>query len=299
MIIKVPSHSDPSKVYEVDLEKETCTCLGYRFNKKCSHVRQALKEQGKSPQGDMFAPPQKTKPVTVEKPKVHRPDPRLGILNDAEGKSFYNKFERFGRQRVGQYFLMRDFLFSTRAEVSGQPNYPSDDPDLVLECAKKLCRDLLDPLVDQFGPMAITYGYEGRQVVESDNSRFRGNPKASQPHQWDRGTFGKGVYARVDILPFCVEDGHVGRYEYAEWIMHNLDVDLVQQFSRSNVYCISIAPKQRRRWHEWVPNGQGDGGSNCKVYMGERFWRSVYPTLEPSQRPKFHPSASGGAIRWS
>ena len=122
-------------------------------------------------------------------------------------------------------------------------------------------------------------------------------PQSSSPHQWDRGTFGSEAYARVDIWPFAVEDGEVSKRDYGHWAMHNLDIDLLMQWTRSNVFCITIGPKPRRVWVEWGDISRGE--PKQRVFMGADFWQRVYPTLPPSERPRFGPSHSGGAMRWS
>jgi len=116
----------------------------------------------------------------------------------------------------------------------------------------------------------------------------------SNPHHWDRGSFGDEVYARIDILPFCVEDGLVDRYVFSKWCMMNLDIDLLQQFSHSSACCISISPKPRRLWLEW---GSGEA-PRCTTFMGTEYWNHVYPNLPEGQRPKFAPSATGGRMFW-
>jgi hypothetical protein len=159
----------------------------------------------------------------------------------------------------------------------------------------------------QFGRFAITYGYQSRALIEA------GYPPAKKstshdPHQWDRGTFGNQPCARVDILPFCVEDGEVSKEDFARWIMLNCDVDLLMMWKKSNVFCIEVCPKPRRVWLEWVPNGEGEGGGNRVTHMGEYYWQKEYPAALAAGAnlhevgvdfPKFHPSATGGKMYWS
>ena len=116
---------------------------------------------------------------------------------------------------------------------------------MVIRAGTALCGEVLEPLLARFGRFAITYGFQCRQGVEVALSPERriSRPHSSSPHQWDRATFGTRVYARVDIWPFCVEDGEVAKMDYGRWVMHNLDVDLLMQWTRSNVFCITIGPQ--------------------------------------------------------
>ncbi len=199
--------------------------------------------------------------------------------------------------RLSKNFILRDFLYSTECAALGLSNYP-EDVDQVIRSGKALCELLLEPILDHFGRFAITFGFQCRKAVERQMpARQRAeNPRSSSPHQWDRGTFGDAVYARVDILPFCVEDGLVTKHEFGQWLMMNLDIDLLMTWKRSNVFCISISPKPRRVWFEW--NSIALGQPRRETFMGADYWNRIYPSLPENERPKFAPSCSGGSVQW-
>ncbi len=69
----------------------------------------------------------------------------------------------FGRVRLSKSFFMRDMLHSEIAQVHGLLNAP-DDPDLAIEAGKRLCEELLEPLQDKFGRIAIRSAYRSREV---------------------------------------------------------------------------------------------------------------------------------------
>lgn len=210
------------------------------------------------------------------------------------------EYEKLARVRLSDNFLMRDFLFSTHAASLGLSNYPTDDIEQVIASGKQLCTQVLEPIQERFGRFAITFGYQSREVMErhwTEEERIA-KKHSSSPHQWDRGTFGKEIYARVDILPYCLEDGQVSKHDFGHWVMHNLDIDLLMQWKRSNVSCITIGPQPRRVWLAWVPTGQGDNGSNKVEFMGRNYWLNEFPKLELSKRPKFSPSATNGGMYW-
>ncbi len=68
-----------------------------------------------------------------------------------------------GRVRLSKSFFMRDFLFSEIAAVHGFANVP-DDPDMAIAAGTRLCTDLLEPLQDTFGRIAIRSAYRSREV---------------------------------------------------------------------------------------------------------------------------------------
>lgn len=208
-----------------------------------------------------------------------------------------DELEALSTVRLSKNFILRDFLYSTESAALGLSNLP-ENPLMVIKAGKALCEHLLEPILDRFGRFAITFGYQCRTGVErhiSQRKRLE-NPHSSSPHQWDRGTWGNEVYARVDILPFCVEDGEVTKEAFGHWLMHNLDIDLLMQWKRSNVFCISISPKPRRVWFEWGDTALGQ--PRRETFMGSTYWKEIYPVLPERERPKFAPSCSGGSVQW-
>lgn len=61
---------------------------------------------------------------------------------------------KFGRVRLSKSYFMRDFLFSEIAAIHGLPNLPSG-PDLAIIAGTRLCEDLLEPLQEAFGRIAV------------------------------------------------------------------------------------------------------------------------------------------------
>lgn len=205
------------------------------------------------------------------------------------------EYEALARVRLSQNFILRDFLLSTDAAAHGFSNFP-ENPSMVVRAGRALCEKVLEPVLARWGRFAITFAYQSREALEFKWPQEKRDRKGrnSNPHHWDRGSFGDEVYARIDILPFCVEDGLVDRYVFSRWCMMNLDIDLLQQFSHSSACCISISPKPRRLWLEW---GSGEA-PRCTTFMGTEYWNHVYPNLPEGERPKFAPSATGGRMFW-
>ena len=170
----------------------------------------------------------------------------------ANARRIAAQYQAFARTRLSRNFILRDLLFSTEAAALGLSNFP-ENPAMVVRAGRALCEKILEPVLGKFGRFAITFGYQSREAMEFGWSPAKKHQQArsSSPHQHDRGTFGKQVYARVDILPFCVEDREVGKQKFGHWLMHNLDVDLLMQWTRSNVFCITVSSKPRRVWLEW------------------------------------------------
>jgi hypothetical protein len=207
------------------------------------------------------------------------------------------ELDALAKVRLSRNFILRDFLFSTEAASLGLSNYP-ENPELVIHSGKALCEKVLEPILDHFGQFAITFGYQNREGIEYRWSKQRKleNSRSSSPHNWDRLSFGDKVYARVDIWPFCVEDGEVSKQEFGHWLMHNLDIDLLMQWKRANIFCITISPKPRRVWLEWGNPKLGE--PKQETFMGTHYWQHIYPGLPENERPRFAPSCTGGRMQW-
>nr|WP_260601268.1 hypothetical protein [Pseudomonas aeruginosa] len=71
--------------------------------------------------------------------------------------------EDLGRVRLSKSFFMRDFLYSEISQIDGIPNIP-DFPDRAIEAGRQLCEQLLEPLQDRFGRIAIRSAYRAPAV---------------------------------------------------------------------------------------------------------------------------------------
>lgn len=279
-IIQAESSSMPGVFYTVDLAKATCTCPLFKYSKgPCKHLKEA-----------MVANPVACIPVSNPAHEFMR---LRGDYTPIEVQPLIENYDKWLRTRVSKNFMLRDFMFHAYGSIMGIPNIP-EHPELIERSARELGEKVCEPVLAKFGSFAITYGYASREIMSSRWPEI--GPTKSSPHNWDRGTYGQKVYARMDILPYAVEDGEVSRADFGSWMMHNLDIDLLMQWDSSNVYCISVAPRPRRVWLEWCKNGSGDNHSNKRTYMGEKYWMKDYPALPQDKRPKFAPSFSGGKM---
>tara|TARA_R110000868_G_scaffold1158_8_gene8933 strand:- start:24375 stop:25007 length:633 start_codon:yes stop_codon:yes gene_type:complete len=106
----------------------------------------------------------------------------------------------FGRERLSKSFFMRDFLFSDIAAIHGLPNIP-DDPDLAIYVGKRLCEELLEPLQDTFGRLAIRSAYRSVEVNGFGNEMQRAG-KSAYSCASNEANFGKHIWDRKDADGF-------------------------------------------------------------------------------------------------
>jgi hypothetical protein len=90
--------------------------------------------------------------------------------------------------RLSENFLLSDFLGNHTAYTMGRSNILApDDPQLPIKMAnaKALCRNFLEPFLEQAGPLSISYGYITPQM--SDEIVHYQDPRKPSHHQWNLG----------------------------------------------------------------------------------------------------------------
>ncbi|HBP1718556.1 TPA: peptidase M15 [Pseudomonas aeruginosa] len=137
--------------------------------------------------------------------------------------------EDLGRVRLSTHFFMRDFLYSEISQIEGIANIP-DFPDRAVEAGRQLCEQLLEPLQDRFGRIAIRSAYRSPSVnakgAENGNQySCATNEKNYASHIWDypdeQGHLGATACIVVPaLLPWYEQTGDWT--PLAWWIHDNL-----------------------------------------------------------------------------
>ncbi|MFZ6758070.1 hypothetical protein ACO0K9_12745 [Undibacterium sp. Ji50W] len=122
--------------------------------------------------------------------------------------------ENLGREKLSSSFFMRDFLYSEIGNFYGVPNIP-DDPDLAIEVGRKLCEELLEPLQNTFGRMAVRSAYRSPAINALGNEKGHGcgsNESNFAGHIWDHvdSNGNKGAMACI-VVPWFAD-----RYQKGE-----------------------------------------------------------------------------------
>ncbi len=137
----------------------------------------------------------------------------------------------FGRVRLSKSFFMRDFLYSDIAAVHGLNNAP-DDPDLAVAAGTRLCEELLEPLQDRFGRIAIRSAYRSSEVNGLGNQLQRdgkagyncgSNESNFAGHIWDRrDAEGRmGATACIVVPSFWDRFQAEGDWQKLAWWIHD------------------------------------------------------------------------------
>lgn len=138
-----------------------------------------------------------------------------------------------GRVRLSKSFFMRDMLYSEVAAIHGLSNIP-DDPDLAIAAGAKLCEELLEPLQDYWGRIAIRSAYRSCEVNSFCNEMQRqgkagytcaSNEANYAGHIWDRRDAAghMGATACIVVPSFWEQNQGQGAWQLlARWIHENL-----------------------------------------------------------------------------
>lgn len=158
----------------------------------------------------------------------------------------------FGRVRLSKSFFMRDFLFSDIAAIHGLANVP-DDPDLAIAAGSRLCEELLEPLQERFGRIAIRSAYRSCEVNALGNAKgynCAGNEANYADHIWDRRDAEGRMGATACIIIPAFIDVFPGESEWTKlawWIHDHLPYSALCFFPVLSAFNIQWREQPERR----------------------------------------------------
>ncbi|RKF16455.1 hypothetical protein D6850_02565 [Roseovarius spongiae] len=134
--------------------------------------------------------------------------------------------EALGRVRLGRHFYMRDFLHSEIGNFHRIQNIP-EHPDIAIENGRALCENLLDPLQETFGRIAIRSGYRSPELNRFGNEHGLNcarNDANHGHHIWDRGGEAERGAGASLVIPWFADRYAQGRdwRDLAWWIHDHL-----------------------------------------------------------------------------
>ena len=168
--------------------------------------------------------------------------------------------EALGRVRLSKYFYFRDFLYSEIGSFHRIPNIP-DDPDLAIETGRRLCEDLLDPLTETFGPLAIRSGYRAPDLNRFGNENGMSCARNDNPiecHIWDRGRGAARIAGTSLVIPWFADryDGGRDWRDLAWWIHDHLPYSEMGFFPKLAAFNLVWRPVPRRTISSYIaPRG--------------------------------------------
>mgnify|MGYP000109001967 FL=1 len=166
--------------------------------------------------------------------------------------------ETLGRVRLSRYFYMREFLYSEIGNIHRIPNIP-ERPDLALERGRAFCTELLDPLEETFGRVAVRSGYRAPGLNRFGNENRLNCARNTYPqecHIWDIEAV--PVAGASIVLPWFADQFEAGRdwRDLAWWLHDHLDYSEIWFFPKLCAFNLSWRPAPRRRIDSYIaPKG--------------------------------------------
>lgn len=215
------------------------------------------------------------------------------------------------KMHLSNQYLLSDFLGSTSIFARGLSNYPKASWFTFdhMEQGRVLCEEMLEPMLEQFGPMSITYG-----LISPETSRETvkyQDPDKPSYHRWDIGAAADVYIHGIDHDPYQ-DDWMNCPLSYALTVdAMGIPFSRIITYSESPVFCVATNMVEVReglprmafyenRW-EGVPGARPRNvkytSRNKRLALLEEMedahgafpWRgSGYPTYHGTKRKQHH-----------
>lgn len=169
--------------------------------------------------------------------------------------------ETLGRVRLSPHFFMRDFLYSEIGNFHRIPNIP-DNPDAAIRNGRELCANILDPLTETFGRIAIRSGYRSASLNRFGNEQKLNcarNDANYGHHIWDVEHPGQRGAGTSLVIPWFADRYAKGRdwRDLAWWIHDHLPYSDLWFFPKLAAMNLSWRETPRRTISSYIaPRGQ-------------------------------------------
>jgi hypothetical protein len=167
-----------------------------------------------------------------------------------------------GRVQLSKSFFMRDFLYSDIAAIHGLSNIP-DDPDLAIAAGTRLCEELLEPLQDAFGRIAIRSAYRSAEVNGLGNAKgynCASNERSAAGHIWDVRDAGGHMGATACIVVPSFANTHTAPDDWqrlAWWVHDHLPYSSMEFFPVRWAFNLQWHEKPLRMIYSHIPEARG------------------------------------------
>lgn len=174
----------------------------------------------------------------------------------------------------GRHLAFRDFIQCGETQATtGLPNIPEQVE--TYNALTRLVTLVLDPVIDYFGEILLTYGFCSRELAK--HVPGRNAPNLDQHAGHELNTRGKPICPRLGAaVDFIVSDESM--LEVAQWIVQHTPFDRLYFYGDSRPLHVSYGPENKR---EVVVMKNNDGGRLVPMVMKEEVFLAVSRTEEP------------------
>jgi DNA phosphorothioation-associated putative methyltransferase len=145
-------------------------------------------------------------------------------------------------EQCGRHFRFRDFLHCGETQAkTGLPNLPEQVETYT--ALTRLATLVLDPVVDYFGAISLTYGFCSRELAKHIPGRI--TPALDQHASHELNPRGKPICNRLGAaVDFIVTDEST--LEVAQWIVQNTPFDRLYFYGDHRPLHVSCGPDDKR-----------------------------------------------------
>ena len=200
--------------------------------------------------------------------------------------SSVKKLEEFGRIRLSDTLFMRDFLFSEISAIHGVANLP-DDLELAQQAGEHLCQELLEPLQNAFGRLAIRSSYRSCAINQLGNEKglsCAANERNYAHHIWDkRDSHGRmGAMACVIVPSFWDRFQVEGDWRKLGWWIHDhLPYSSLYFFPKRNLWACNLGwreqPERKIDSYAWPKGTLSKPGMANHLGSHRAEWEGILP----------------------
>jgi len=196
--------------------------------------------------------------------------------------------EDFGRIRLSKSFFMRDFLYSEISQIEQIPNLP-EQPDHVIEVGRRLCEEVLEPIQECLGRVAIRSAYRSPAVnakgAENSNQyNCSRNESNYGGHIWDFPATGgvKGATACIVVPSFLDYYERTAHWQALAWWVHDNvpGYSSMYFFPKLAAFNVTWSEEPKKRIHSYItpkgcltspgkPNFEGSHQSEYRDFLSE------------------------------
>lgn len=144
----------------------------------------------------------------------------------------------------GRYFTYRDFIECGETQArTGIPNLPKEADSYT--ALYELATDILDPVIEYFGMIKLTYGFCSAALTKEIPGRIA--PKLDQHSAHEKKRNGKFICERLGAAcDFIIEDEDMG--EVAQWVSENTNFDRIYFYGNDRPIHVSFSNLPSRQF---------------------------------------------------
>lgn len=146
-------------------------------------------------------------------------------------------------ENCSKYFKFNDFIHCGETQANTQISNAPKDPRTI-RAIQKIATNILDPLVNQFGKIKLTYGFCSNDLLKHIKKRPSPGiaPQLDQHAGYEVNSIGNLICKREGFAcDFYVPD--TDSLIVAKWIVNNLSFDRLYYYGKGRPIHISIAPE--------------------------------------------------------